>query len=65
MLGKVNYATLKNSNNGDAMGAQKAKNLIQNLSLFFGNWITSIDKQIYLGKLTLRQDINPNAIFYF
>lgn len=64
MLGKVNYATLKNSNNGDAMGAQKAKNLIQNLSLFFGNWITSIDKQIYLGKLTLRQDINPNALFF-
>jgi hypothetical protein len=64
MLGEVNYTSLLHSNNGIALGDQKAKDFIRNLSLFLGNWIKNIDERIHSDKLILRQDIIPNALFF-
>ncbi len=65
MLGRVDYASLANSHNGEAMGFMKVRNLMQGtLPPLFGKWIKDIDSQTDLNSLKLVPEINADSVFF-
>lgn len=65
MLGKVDYESLSQSRNGDALGFIKVRNLMKGkLPPLFGSWIKTVDRQIVLNKIILMDEFDANALFF-
>jgi hypothetical protein len=65
MLGRVDYASLANSHNGEAIGFMKVRNFMQGtLPPLFGKWIKEVDTQIDLNTLTLVPEIDTDSWFF-
>jgi hypothetical protein len=62
MLSNVNYANLIKTNNGEAIAADIIKNINNNLSLFFGNWIKQVNNSIDINIPPL-EEIDPSSLF--
>lgn len=64
-LGEVDYSHLQNSRNGEAIGSFIAKDFFKyNLCFFFGDWIKGVNNKITTTSLTIRKDINKEALFF-
>ena len=65
MLGRVDYVSLANSQNGVAMGFMKVRNLMKGtLPPLFGKWIKEVDSQTDLKSLQLVPVIDTDSLFF-
>lgn len=65
MLGMVDYGNLSKSNNGEALGFMKVRNLMKGkLPPLFGKWIKGIDSQIDTDKIKLIDEIDADSLFF-
>ena len=64
MLGRVDYASLANSQNGKAMGFSKVRNLMKGiLPPLFGKWIKDVDRKTDLNSLILDPRTDAESLF--
>ena len=65
MLGKVDYESLSQSHNGDALGFIKVRNLMKGkLPPLFGKWIKDVDNRIDASKIKLMDEIDAGSLFF-
>lgn len=65
MLGKVDYESLSQSRNGDALGFIKVRNLMKGkLPPLFGKWIKDVDSRIDASKIELMNEIDAGSLFF-
>lgn len=65
MLGKVDYESLSQSRNGDALGFTKVRNLMKGkLPPLFGKWIKDVDSRIDASKIELMNEIDAGSLFF-
>lgn len=65
MLGKVDYESLSQSRNGDALGFIKVRNLMKGkLPPLFGKWIKDVDSRIDARKIELMNEIDAGSLFF-
>ena len=65
MLGRVDYAKLANSQNGEAIGFMKVRNLMKgSLPPLFGKWIKEVDHQADLKSHELIPEIDKDSLFF-
>ena len=65
MLGKVDYESLSQSRNGDALGFIKVRNLMKGkLPPLFGKWIKDVDSRIDASKIELMNEIDVGSLFF-
>lgn len=65
MLGKVDYDSLSKSQNGEALGFMKVRNLMKGkLPPLFGKWIKDVDRQIDVDKTKIMEEIDTDSLFF-
>lgn len=65
MLGKVDYESLSKSQNGEAVGFMKVRNLMKGkLPPLFGKWIKDVNSQIDASKIKLMDEVDADSLFF-